>query len=133
MVSSTFNKRNLGILLFSLFLLIVLLLMILLPGTGLPVVFNIVFSALLLLMLAWLLFAELGKKAVKITIQADTILVSGLLGLGHPRLYEIKSFDGYKIVMLPSEDYQLEFLHPLRGGKKIITLSEFYHSNYDEW
>jgi hypothetical protein len=80
----------------------------------------------------WLIFVELRKKAVKVRLQNDTILVSRFLGFGHPQAIDYKSIDGYKIMVLPSEDYELEYLHLIKEGKKVITLSEFYHSNYAE-
>ena len=50
---------------------------------------------------------------------------------GHEmHLYAFKEFDGYKISILPSEYQDYEYLYLMSNQKKIIKVSQFYHSNY---
>ena len=54
------------------------------------------------------------------------------LGLGHVKVYNFSEFEGYKISILPSESQEYEYLYLLINRKKVIKISQFYHSNYSE-
>lgn len=82
--------------------------------------------------MTWLFFGELRIKAVKIKIENETISLKMFLGFGKERKYELKEFDGYKISILPSEYQEFEYLYLLIDQKKVIKISQFYHSNYAE-
>ena len=83
-----------------------------------------------LFLIIWLVYGELRTKAIKVKIESDNISVNSFFGLSSSRLYTFKEFDGYKISILPSEYQDYEYLYLMSNQKKIIKVSQFYHSNY---
>jgi hypothetical protein len=80
----------------------------------------------------WLVFGELRHKVVKVCIKKDCIEVRNYFGLGHLKSYQFSEIDGSEICFLPTNYSTYEFLYLLKEGKKLVQLSEFYHSNYAE-
>ena len=54
------------------------------------------------------------------------------MGLGKESKFHFKQLDGYRISILPNEYQDFEYLYLIIEGRKVIKLSQFYHSNYLE-
>ena len=80
----------------------------------------------------WLLYGEFRTRAISVSIEGDAIIVTNYLGLGLRKAYNLAEFDGFNTVMLPSRRNEYEYLFLMKKGKRLITISEFYHSNYAE-
>lgn len=91
-----------------------------------------VFLGLFVFTWVWLFFGELRTKVIKVQIERAEIIVSNYLGLGVKRIYNFSQLDGLETALLPSKYDTYEYLYLLENGKKVIKLSQFYHSNYDE-
>ncbi|WP_157973001.1 hypothetical protein [Aureibaculum luteum] len=52
------------------------------------------------------------------------------LGLGSKREFKIDNFDGYTVSNLYSFSGIHEYLYLTKNGRKMIKISEFYHTNY---
>lgn len=91
-----------------------------------------VFAFLMLFAFAWvwIFFGELRTKVVKVEIHDKTIVVSNYLGLGTKRVYDFSQFDGFETALLPSKYDTYEYLYLMKNKKKVVKLSQFYHSNY---
>lgn len=90
------------------------------------------FFVLFLFIWVWLVFGELRTKIIKVAIDNAQITVSGFLGLGARKSYLLTQFDGFETALLPSRYDTYEYLYLMKNGKKIVKLSQFYHSNYVE-
>ena len=82
--------------------------------------------------MSMLVFGELRTKAVKIYIGNSSIAKKSFLGLGLETTYNFSDLSGYKTSKLSSKNGTYEVLYVMSGDKKVIKLSEFYHSNYKE-
>ena len=91
-----------------------------------------VFLTFLIFAWIWVSFGELRTKAVKVYIDEGGVTVSTYLGLGRKRVYSFSQFDGLETALLLSKYDTYEYLYLIENGKKVIKLSQFYHSNYDE-
>lgn len=93
----------------------------------------IIYTCLLIFMvLVWVImvFGELRTKVLMVHLYGDVIRVSGYLGLGPRRQYDLKAFDGYTTSILSSVYEDFEFLYLMKNGRKLIKISAFYHRNY---
>ena len=54
------------------------------------------------------------------------------MGAGIEKKFYFNEFTGYKISILPSEYEEFEYLYLLIEERKVIKISQFYHSNYAE-
>lgn len=95
-----------------------------------PMYYVYPFLAIFLIGIYWLIQVELSKKAIDINIQTDRILVKTFAGFGKQSEYFWIDFDGYSIKQFDSEYQSFEFLTLYSAGKKIISISEFYHEDY---
>ncbi len=133
MVESTFNKWTLTAIFSSILLSIVFLLFLIIQGVGkLPLFAGVPILLLMVFIIIWLVYGELRNKAIKVIINSDSVTAMHFLGLGAGTSYAFKEIEGYKISRLPSEYQEYEYLYLFIGRKKIIRLSQFYHSNYAE-
>ncbi len=96
----------------------------------LPIYIVLFFSSLMLFCFLLLLFGELRTKAIYIRIEDDKIIVKRYLGLGSKREFKIDNFDGYTVSNLYSFSGIHEYLYLTKNGRKMIKISEFYHTNY---
>ncbi len=73
------------------------------------------------------------KRALFVEIFSHSIIASGFYGFGKKHLYAFTGFQGYTISYLPTYYGDTsEYLHIIKGTKKVITISAFYHKNYQE-
>lgn len=80
----------------------------------------------------WLVFGELRTKIIKVEIEGNQISVANYLGLGPKKIFNLSQFDGLQTAILPSKYDTYEYLYLIKDNKKVIKLSQFYHSNYAE-
>ncbi|MBS1511784.1 MAG: hypothetical protein JST86_13135 [Bacteroidetes bacterium] len=80
----------------------------------------------------WLVWGELRTKVIKVSIQDNNINARNFLGLGFSKSYLFSEIDGFQISFLHSDSGYYEYLYIIKGKKKVIKLSEFYHQNYKE-
>lgn len=133
MVESKFKSGVLILIITSLVLCIGLLFIFLQIGISqLPLYASVPLFFLLLIIIVWIVFVEFRTKAIHIKIEGDTISVKNYLGQGTTKNYLFKEFTGYKISTLSSEYEEFEYLYLLLNGKRVIKISQFYHSNYNE-
>ncbi|MBL7699796.1 MAG: hypothetical protein JNK79_16635 [Chitinophagaceae bacterium] len=79
-----------------------------------------------------MIFGELRRRTIKVTIDSETITVRRYLGWGREELHFLNAFEGYHTTQLQSRYGSYEYLYLMQQGKKVIKLSEFYHKNYNE-
>lgn len=91
-----------------------------------------IFFALFLFAWIWLVFGELRTKIIKAEIQEREIIITNYLGLGKKKVYNLSQFEGFETALLPSKYDTYEYLYLIQNGKKIVKLSQFYHSNYHD-
>ena len=133
MVESKLKIRTLAAIFSCVFLCIVCLLFLIASGiSDLPLFASIPILLLFLFILIWLVYGELRTKAIKVKINSNNVIVKNFMGMGTGKDYGFKEFDGYRISILPSEYKEYEYLYLFIGQKKVIKISQFYHSNYDE-
>ena len=94
--------------------------------------FEILLLCFFVLFWIWLFFGELHTKAIIVTLESETISKRGFLGLAPERKYSLHEFEGFITCSVPAKGGEYEYLYLIKNGKKVIKLSEFYHSNYDQ-
>ncbi|MBN8703741.1 MAG: hypothetical protein J0M08_11800 [Bacteroidetes bacterium] len=77
-----------------------------------------------------LLFNELRTKIILVEIRNDFIEKRNYMQ--HSKTFRFKDFDSFATSKLSSETDTFEYLYLIRANKKIIKISETYHSNYSE-
>lgn len=97
-----------------------------------PIGFFLVFTLFFIYVWIWLVFGELRTKIIYIDFAYSSFTIKRFLGLSASKSYYFDTFDGYKTSILFSQSGSYEYLYLMIGNKKIIKLSEFYHSNYKE-
>lgn len=80
----------------------------------------------------WIVFGELRTKTIGFSIVNEYVHYKNFLGIGPSKKIELNMFDGYTTSNLPSKYSNSEYLYLIKNGKKLVKLSEFYHSNYFE-
>ena len=89
-----------------------------------------IFLGFLIFALIWIIFGELQTKVIKVRIEGEEVIVANYMGLGIKRIYILSQFDGLETALLPSRYDTYEYLYLIENGKKVVKLSQFYHSNY---
>lgn len=79
-----------------------------------------------------MIFGELRRRVLKVTIDKETITVRRYMGWGKEELHFLNTFDGYQLTHLQSRYGSYEYLYLIRDGKRVIKLSDFYHKNFEE-
>ncbi|ESU22943.1 hypothetical protein FLJC2902T_32350 [Flavobacterium limnosediminis JC2902] len=87
-------------------------------------------SALILIIIIWLVFFEINRKMIVIKIENEAITKRNLLN----GIYRVKfdECDGYTTAIESTRIGLFEELSIEKGGKKVIIISEKYHLNYQE-
>ena len=133
MIESKFKIFTLVAIISSLLLLVVMMFVIFILGLpNLPLYINVLLLILILSIFAYVIFGELRTKAIKLKLDDKSISIINFMGIGKGRRYDFKEFDGYKTSILSTEEQEFEYLYLLIEGRKVVKISEFYHSNYLE-
>jgi hypothetical protein len=101
------------------------------PITTDPVL-DLIFFLFMFFVLLWLGMGELRTKALAVAIRPGAITVRRFYGLGPIRSYNLSDFDGFTTSLLTSKSDTYEYLYLMKGDKKVLKLSEYYHKNYDD-
>jgi hypothetical protein len=84
-------------------------------------------------MICWVGLGELRTKALAVNIQKNGLICSrSFYGLGPEKVFKMSDFDGFHTSMLASKSNTFEYLYLMKGNKKVLKLSEYYHKNYDD-
>jgi hypothetical protein len=105
---------------------------LLINSTSEPPFFVYIIIPLFMFTWIWLIFSELRTKALKISIEENGVRSSNFLGLGKSKWYGFEELDGLTTTILPSKYDRYEFLYLIKERKKVVKISQFYHSNYAE-
>jgi len=87
-------------------------------------------SILFLIFVIYFWLTEFRTRAHKIEIQNEKIIIREYFGFGKQKIFELKNLDGFNISIQPSKSGSYEYIFILQQGKRIASISEFYHSNY---
>lgn len=92
----------------------------------------IIYALAIFLAFIWICFfcGELRTRAVIVAIDEKILLKKNYLGLGIAKVFDLSEFDGFETCSLPSRGGPHEYLHLIKDGKRLVTISEFYHKNY---
>jgi hypothetical protein len=78
----------------------------------------------------WL--TEFRTRAHKLEIINDKIIKKEYFGLGERKVYDIHNLDGFNTSIQPSKYGSSEYIFIIKQGKRVGSISKFYHRNYDE-
>lgn len=85
--------------------------------------------ACLLLFIGWLTaIVELKAKATVVYFGNKEIRVSGYLGFGKEKNYNLSELSGFQTATISGYNY----FYIIKDGLKVGKISNFYHSNYNE-
>jgi len=102
-------------------------------GIAIPIGIYLLLNFWLILVGIWLVYGELRTKVIFVYIGYDLFTVKSYFGLGPSKTWYFNEIDGYLTAILPAsggESY--EYLYLIKNSKKVIKLSQFYHSNYTD-
>lgn len=71
-------------------------------------------------------------RAHRVTIDQQCVVVKRYFGLGKSESYALNSLDGFVSLFETGKLGVSENLFILQKGKRVVCISEFYHSNYGE-
>jgi hypothetical protein len=112
--------------------LIAFLLALIFTRDELPRVAILVFLILFTSTWLWMLFGEFRTKAIHVLITSGDISVSRYFGLGKSKAYDFSKFEGFYTSMLSSKYGTYEYLFLIQKNKRKVSISQFYHKNYDD-
>lgn len=72
-------------------------------------------------------------RAHRVTIDQQYVVVKRYFGLGKSESYALNSLDGFVSLFESGKLGVSENLFILQKGKRVVCISEFYHSNYGEF
>lgn len=101
-------------------------------SSDIPTLGVFIFITLFVFIWIWLAVGELRTKVIKVELDSNQISASNYFGLGTKKLYSFSEFEGFQTALLPSKYSTYEYLSLVKDGKKVIKLSQFYHSNYSD-
>lgn len=91
---------------------------------------TIVIPILFLIFVIYFWLTEFRTRAHKIEIQDEKIIVREYFGLGKNKVFKLKDLKGFNVSIQPSKSGYYEYIFILIEGKRIASISEFYHRNY---
>ncbi len=86
--------------------------------------------ALLLFSCVYLILGELRTKALKIAIHGNIVEKKAFLGFGRKVTYDLSDFDGFQTCDIATKNVVHEYLYLMKGDRKVVKISQAYHSNY---
>lgn len=93
---------------------------------------EILLPVLYSIFIIYLWLTEFRTRAYKIEIQNDKIIVREYFGLGKQKIFELKNLEGFNMSIQSSKSGSYEYIFIIQEGKRIASISEFYHRNYAE-
>lgn len=92
-------------------------------GIALPILF--------LLFVAFFWLTVFRTRAHKVNINENTIMVKRYFGLGKSKVYDFKMLDGFITMFETGKLGVSETIFVLEKGKRIGSISSFYHNNFE--
>lgn len=126
-VKSTFNF--LAILIVS-FVTILPFLVVYLSATS-PVA-GMILPVLLLVFVAFFWLTVFRTRAYKVEIEGNSIIVKRYFGIGKSIVYDFNTLDGFITLFESAKGSVYESIFILKNGKRVGSVSSFYHSNFDQ-
>ena len=114
----------------ALWLLLLALAAVYLPGPDMPAGPLYLFCGLLTGFWLWLMLRELATRICKITVTENAVSVAGFYGLGPLRQDNLSEITDCYAEVKEGRSTSQEYFYLLRGPKKAVILSELYHQNY---
>lgn len=71
-------------------------------------------------------------RAYKVEIEDDSVIVKRYFGAGKSVVYDFTTLDGFITLIESAKGGVYESLFILKNGKRIGSISSFYHSNFEE-
>jgi hypothetical protein len=101
---------------------------------GLSVLGNItdVLLCCLSIFLILILIVRLTTRLIYVEMSSDAIRLKPFLGYAKERLYDMSQIDGFHTTKIFGRMGSYKAVRIISHNKRIGTLSELYHSNYDE-
>ncbi|MFQ6601988.1 hypothetical protein [Flavobacterium sp. C3NV] len=93
-------------------------------GMFLPILF------LLFIVFFWL--TVFRTRAYKVEMDGNTLIVKRYFGLGKSTAYNFNALDGFITLFESAKGTVHESVFILEKGKRIGSISSFYHSNFDQ-
>lgn len=63
-------------------------------------------------------------------LEKDQLVLNSYFGLGKTKSYKYDGFDGFITSQQPGRWGPKEYIFVMKGDKRIVCISEFYHRNY---
>jgi len=89
-------------------------------------------SIVFLLFIVFFWLTVFRTRAFKVEIENDTIIIKRYFGAGKSISYDFNALDGFITLIESARGGVYESLFILKDGKRIGSISSFYHSNFDE-
>ena len=93
---------------------------------------DMVLPFLLLLFVVFFWLTVFRTRAYKLEIDGDTIIVKRYFGAGKSVNYDLKALDGFITIVESAKGGVYESIFILQDGKRVGSISSFYHSNFDQ-
>lgn len=126
-VKSTFNFLSIFIVSF---VTILPFLVVCLSATS-PVA-GMILPVLLLVSIAFFWLTVFRTRACKVEIEGNSIIVKRYFGIGKSIVYDFNTLDGFIALFESAKGSVYESIFILKNGKRVGSVSSFYHSNFDQ-
>ena len=60
------------------------------------------------------------------------VVIRAFWDSAHQGILILTEFNGFTTLLIPSNSGKFEYLYLMKSGKKIVSISAFYHGNYSE-
>lgn len=124
------SKFNFFSILIVSYITVLPLLVIYLSATSPVAGMTLPFLLLVFVLFFWL--TVFRTRAYKFEIEGDTIIVKRYFGAGRSAAYDFNTLDGFITLFESGKGVVSESLFILNNGKRVGSVSSFYHSNFDQ-
>ncbi|OUD32742.1 hypothetical protein [Flavobacterium sp. FPG59] len=93
---------------------------------------DMVLPVLFLLFVVFFWLTVLRTRAFKVEMDGNTVIIKRYFGLGKSIGYDLKSLDGFITIVESAKGGVYESIFILKDGKRVGSISSFYHSNFEE-
>jgi hypothetical protein len=92
---------------------------------------SLAFPLVIFIIIAYFWLTIFRTRAHKVEILDNTIIVKRYFGVGKPMSYDFNSLDGFITLFESAKGGSYESIFILKEGKRIGSISSFYHSNFN--
>jgi len=93
---------------------------------------GMILPLLLLLFIVFFWLTIFRTRGHKIVIEGNIIIVKRYFGIGKSAAYDFNTLDGFIVIFESAKGSVYESVFILKNGKRIGSISSFYHSNFDQ-